>query len=148
MAEAEAETMILHEVGEARAEKLLGEAWGAMLAQLTSKHAELLARAVRDHLADCLVTLPTLLQREADGSLHFYVANLSGLRRALFPSLSTAYEQWQQHGNSKSLSRVSAQGERHWLHVARELMQTFHADAKNGDARLNHLAGHLESISL
>jgi len=34
------------------------------------------------------VRLPTLLQREAVGSLHFYLANLSGLRRALFPALS------------------------------------------------------------
>lgn len=148
MAETEAETMILHEVGEARAEKLLGEAWGVMLGQLTSKHAELLARAVRDHLADCLVTLPTLLQRHAEGSLHFYIANLSGLRRALFPALTTAYEQWQRHPNSKILSDVIAQGDTHWLKTARELMQVFDAEASNGDARLNHLAGHLESISL
>lgn len=148
MADAEAETMILHEVGEARAEKLLGETWGAMLGQLTSKHAELLARAVRDHLADCLVTLPTLLQRCAEGSLHFYIANLSGLRRALFPALSAAYEQWQHNADSKKLLDVIAQGETHWLKIARELMQTFYAEAPNGDARLNHLAGHLESISL
>ena len=148
MAEAEAETMILHEVGEARAEKLLGEAWGAMLGQLTSKHAELLARAVRDHLADCLVTLPTLLQRHADGSLHFYIANLSGLRRALFPALSAAYEQWQRDPTSPQLLDVIARGEKHWLKTARELMQVFAAEATNGDARLNHLAGHLESISL
>jgi hypothetical protein len=65
-----------------------------MLGQLGSRHAELLARAVRDHLADCLVTLPTLLKREAIGSLHFYLANLSGLRRALFPALPQAYDAW------------------------------------------------------
>ena len=148
MAEAEAETMILHEVGEARAEKLLGEDWAGMLGQLSSKHAELLVRAVRDHLADCLVTLPTLLERETYGSLHFYIANLSGLRKALFPALSAAYEAWQQNGKSEALLAVIAQGESHWLKVARQLMQDFHADATNGDARLNRLAGHLESISL
>ncbi len=54
MAEAEAEAMILHEVGEARAERLLGPAWAEMLGRLNARHAELLARAVRDHLADCL----------------------------------------------------------------------------------------------
>ena len=140
--------MILHEVGEARAEKLLGEDWGRMLGQLNSKHAELLVRAVRDHLADCLVTLPTLLQRETYGSLHFYIANLSGLRKALFPALSLAYEAWQQNGKPENLLEVIAQGESHWLVVARKLMQDFHADALNGDARLNRLAGHLESISL
>src|SRR4030065_399157 len=53
-----------------------------MLAQLTSKHAELLVRAVRDHLADCLMTLPTLLEREAIGSLPFFFVHLFGSRRA------------------------------------------------------------------
>ena len=148
MAEAEAETMILHEIGEARAEKLLGEAWGEMLRQLTSKHAELLARAVRDHLADCSVTLPTLLQRGAHGSLHFYIANLSGLRRALFPALCAAYEQWQQEGDDEMLSTAVADGEAHWRRIALQLLQRFQTDTQNGDAQLNHLAGHLESISL
>ena len=148
MAEAEAEAMILHEVGEARAEKMLGEAWGAMLNQLTAKHAELLARAVRDHLADCLVTLPTLLQRAAHGSVHFYIANLSGLRRALFPIVITAYEQWQQTGDSEMFLSVITHAESHWLNIARDLMDTFNAEAPNGDARLSHLAGHPEFISL
>ena len=148
MAETEAETMILHEVGEARAEKLLGEDWGTMLGRLDSKHAELLARAVRDHLADCLVTLPTLLQRETYGSLHFYMANLSGLRRALFPALLAAYEDWQESSNTEELAALIAEGENHWLRVTRKLMNDFHSDIANGDARLNHLAGHLESIRL
>lgn len=148
MAEAEAEAMILHEVGEARAAKLLGEPWSAMLGQLTFKHAELLARAVRDHLADCLVTLPTLLQRNATGSLHFYIANLSGLRRALFPILITAYEQWQTNDDNAMFLSVISHAETHWRNVAHGLLDRFHADPPNGDARLNELAGHLESISL
>ncbi|MEQ1592041.1 MAG: Sfum_1244 family protein [Thiobacillaceae bacterium] len=148
MAEAEAETMILHELGEARAEKLLGAQWNDMLGQLTSKHAELLVRAVRDHLADCLVTLPTLLQREACGSLHFYIANLSGLRRALFPALSAAYEGWHTRRDSAGLSAAILRGEAHWLGVAQQLMADFNAAPENGDARLNQLAGHLDPISL
>ena len=43
------------------------------------------SRAARDHLADCLVTLPVLLEREAAASLHFWFANLDGMRQALFP---------------------------------------------------------------
>ena len=141
MAEAESETMILHEIGEARAESLLGEDWNAMLGQLTSKHAELLARAVRDHLADCLLTLPTLLEREAVGSLHFYLANLSGLRRALFPALPQAYENWLDSRNTAKLAEVVAAAETHWLDTARQLITTYHSDPKQGDARLNTLAG-------
>jgi hypothetical protein len=141
MAEAESEAMILHEIGEARAESLLGEDWNTMLGHLTSKHAELLARAVRDHLADCLLTLPTLLEREAMGSLHFYLANLSGMRRALFPALPQAYESWLDDRNTARLAQVVATAETHWLDTARQLIATYRHDPERGDARLNTLAG-------
>jgi hypothetical protein len=141
MVEAESEAMILHEIGEARAESLLGEDWNAMLGQLGSRHAELLARAVRDHLADCLVTLPTLLEREAIGSLHFYLANLSGLRRALFPALPQAYDAWLDSRDTAGLARTVAAAETHWLNAARKLTATFHRDPAHGDAQLNALAG-------
>ena len=140
MAEAESEAMILHEIGEARAESLLGEDWNVMLDHLSSRHAELLARAVRDHLADCLVTLPTLLEREAIGSLHFYLANLSGLRRALFPSLPQAYDAWLGNGDTAKLPALVEAAKAHWLEAARLLTATYHRDPAQGDARLNALA--------
>jgi hypothetical protein len=112
-----------------------------MLGQLTSRHAELLARAVRDHLADCLVTLPTLLEREAIGSLHFYLANLSGLRRALFPALPQAYEAWLDSRDTARLAQTVAAAESHWLGAARRLTSTYHRDPAHGDAQLNTLAG-------
>lgn len=140
MVEAEAEAMILHEIGEARAGALLGADWNAMLGELGSRHAELLVRAVRDHLADCLVTLPTLLERGAIGSLHFYLANLSGLRRALFPALVQAYESWLDHRNPAELAGVVAAAEAHWLNTARRLSAAYHRDPAQGDARINALA--------
>lgn len=141
MAEAESEAMILHEIGEARAEKLLGEEWNTMLGQLGSRHAELLARAVRDHLADCMVTLPTLLEREAVGSLHFYLANLSGLRRALFPALQQAYEAWLHDRDAGRFAALVHKGEAHWLDAARRLAAAYHRNPAEGDAQLNALAG-------
>jgi len=148
MAEAEAEAMILHEVGEARAEKLLGPEWSDMLGRLNARHAELLARAVRDHLADCLVTLPTLLEREATGSLHFYLANLSGQRRALFPTLPLAYENWLASGDPAPLRELAQAGEAHWLKAARRLIELAR-DRAGADARLHDLAtGDLGSLKL
>jgi len=141
MAEAESEAMILHEIGEARAEALLGEEWNAMLGELASRHAELLARAVRDHLADCLVTLPALLEREAVGSLHFYLANLSGLRRALFPSLLQAYDAWLDDHDGRRLAKLIARAENHWLDKARELTRTWQRNPADGDRVLSALAG-------
>jgi hypothetical protein len=141
MAEAESEAMILHELGEARAESLLGADWNAMLGGLASRHAELLVRAVRDHLADCLVTLPTLLEREAAGSLHFYMANLSGLRRALFPALPLAYETWLGNRDRAPLADLVAKAAIHWLDRARQLTARYHRDPAAGDAQISALAG-------
>jgi hypothetical protein len=120
-----------------------------MLGQLGSRHAELLARAVRDHLADCLVTLPTLLDREATGSLHFYLANLSGLRRALFPALPQAYEKWLDHRNAATLASLVTAAKTHWLEVAQQLTATYHRDPEQGDPAINALAcGNLASLKL
>ena len=55
------ETLLLHELGEQRAGRLLGPDWAAMRLALPTARADLYARAVRDHLADLDVTLPTLL---------------------------------------------------------------------------------------
>ena len=112
-----------------------------MLARLESRHAELLVRAVRDHLADCLVTLPTLIERDASGSLHFYLANLSGLRRALFPSLLKAYESWLADRDGARLAGLVARAEAHWLDKARQLSAAFHSNPTLGDAQIAALAG-------
>lgn len=140
MAEAESEAMILHELGEARAGMLLGDDWRTMLGQLGSRHAELLVRAVRDLLADCLVTLPTLLERDAAGSLHFYLANLTGLRRALFPALMNAYGAWIDTGRREPLAALARQGAAHWLEVGQRLLAIWRQDPALADARLKALA--------
>ena len=64
MTDRETETLILHERGEHAAGQLLGPDWEDMIAGFTRRRAELLARAVRDNLADCLFTLPALIERD------------------------------------------------------------------------------------
>jgi len=122
MVAAETETLILHELGEARAGGLLGERWEEMLAGLSERRAELLARAVRDNLADCLSTLPGLLEREARGSIHFYFSQFDGLRKELFPALAAAYREWRESGAAGALRPAIERGAAHWSSVARELL--------------------------
>jgi hypothetical protein len=117
MAAAEAETLILHELGEHRAARELSPAWERMLAGFTRRHAELFARAARDHLADCTTTLPALLEREASGSLHVWFSGLDGLRRELFPRLVAAYEAWRGGDRGCALSAAIAAGAVHWRDV-------------------------------
>ena len=91
MADGEIETLVLHEEGEIAAGRVLGSDWSSKLAGFTGKRAELLARSVRDNLADCLVTLPGLLQRGAEDSLHFWFSTFDGMRREMFPRLVESY---------------------------------------------------------
>lgn len=128
MAAQESETLILHELGEAMAEPLLGPAWREMLTSFTGRRAEILARAVRDNLADCLSTLPALVERCAEGSLHFHFANFEGMRRALFPALAEAYRIWRESGSTQALRETVEAGREHWTAAALRLLGTYSAD--------------------
>jgi len=122
MADNELETMILHELGEAKAGELLGEAWGAMALQLSRTRGEPVARAVRDLLADCLSTLPGLLERDNLPALHFYFATFDAPRRELFPQALEAYDQFLRSGASDRLWQVVREGKERWLECARGLL--------------------------
>ena len=121
MADAERETLILHELGEHAAGRLLGEAWEALMAQAGERRLEITARAVRDLLADTLVTLPTLVEREAVPSLHFWFATFAGLRRELFPRLTAARDAWVESGSLEAIREAVEAGREHWLRVAGEM---------------------------
>ena len=122
MAENEAESMILHELGEARAGALLGAAWEETIASRVRTPAETHARAVRDLLADCLSTLPALIARENVPALHFHFATFDAPRRELFPQALAAYEEFARGGSLTPLERVAAEGAERFLAEARALL--------------------------
>jgi hypothetical protein len=99
-----------------------------MLGGLSQRRAELLARAVRDHLADCLSTLPALIERGVEPSIHFYFANLEGLRRSLFPRLTAAYTTWRKTGDEADLRLAYLDGQTHWREAARRMLATWQGD--------------------
>ena len=117
MTDAEIETLILHELGERVAGAALSPAWERMLGSFTRRKAELFARAARDHLADCTVTLPALLARGASTSLHLWFAGLDGLRGELFPRARDAYDLWRRGDGGSALAAASAAGAVHWKRV-------------------------------
>ena len=144
MAAAEAETLILHELGEHRAARELSPAWERMLGGFTRRKAELFARAARDHLADCTTTLPALLERDAAPSLHFWFSGFDGMRRELFPRLVTAYEEWRGGDRGRALSAGVAAGAVHWRSLCvrtLKLHETLGADAESAVEMLAASAG-------
>jgi len=139
IAELETETLILHELGERRAAALLGPQWEEMLAALDDRRIELVARAVRDLLADCLSTLPTLLERDAFASVHFWFANLEGMRGLLAPDLRAGYLRWRGDapaGSAALAEAVQAQRE-HWLAQAQRMLAAWRQDAAAGAAAIS-----------
>ena len=122
MTEGEIETLILHEEGELAAGRMLGGEWADMLSGLQGKRAEIFARAVKDNLADCLVTLPGLLERGGGDSLHFWFATFDGLRREMFPRLLAAYGSRVGAGDTAILA-VAKAGQAHFLELARRLIE-------------------------
>ncbi len=127
--DAQVEAVILHELGEARAGAALGEGWEAMLVGFEREPAELLARAVRDNLADCLTTVPALVARGDTPAIHLWFASFEGLRRELFPRLVAGYEAWRRDGERAALRDAATAGAAHWDAVARRLL------ALSGDER-------------
>jgi len=123
MTDTEIEALVLHEIGEVQAGQALGDIWREMLDAFPRSRLELMARAVRDHLADCLSTLPALLERGHPPSLHFYFANLSGMRKQIYPALLNAYQHWVQYADTSELRQQVEAGRSHWLQVAEELVQ-------------------------
>ncbi len=123
MTDTEINALVLHEIGEVEAGQTLGESWQEMINSLPRSRLELMARAVRDHLADALSTLPALIAKQHPPSLHFYFANMSGIRREIYPALLQAYDKWVEYGETGELRRQIACGKEHWMRLAEELLQ-------------------------
>lgn len=122
MTEVETESVILHEVGEALAGEHLGEAWHDLLAALSRSKGEIMARAARDILADCLSTLPRLAERDNGAALHFYFANFSGMRRYLFPEAMSAYQRWSENHDRQALHELVRTGATRWLDITSQML--------------------------
>jgi hypothetical protein len=131
MTDSEIEAVILHELGECLAGEQLGESWNDLLLAVSGSRAELMVRAVRDHLADCISTLPTLLADGNAASLHFYFANLKGMRRELFPRLLDAYRHWLDSGSLDRMKGEVRTGAESWRERADRLLEIYRRHGEN-----------------
>jgi hypothetical protein len=110
MTDREIDNALLHEQGEYEAGQRLGDTdWNAMLMDL----------------ADCLVTLPRITEPESldEPALHFYLGNLTHMRKAIFPALLTAYEDWREDGDAGRLREAAKTGREHWLQLGSEMIE-------------------------
>lgn len=139
----EIEVLLLHEEGEHRAGIRLGEHWGSLLLALVETPAELMARAVRDHIADCQVTLPGLIEAGSEASIHFFLGNLTSMRKQIFPGLEAAYREWLTTGDMEPLRVIARDGRGHWEHLAHAMMDLY----LEGGERMEEEIGELVQAS-
>lgn len=123
MAREQRETLLLHELGEHAAGLALGAAWENYFERLQDRRREILARAVRDLLADCLVTLPAIAARRSEHAAHFWFATFGGMRRTLFPRLQDAYRSLREVADWSPLEEAIDAGRAHWERTARALVR-------------------------
>ena len=117
----ELDAAVLHEIGEIQAgESLPG--WHQMMSDITFTQAEIMARAVRDHYADALYTLPTLIKNNNQASIHFYFANLTNMRKHIFPSLMKAYEKWSESNDIDAIEQTISHAVNHWRDIAEQML--------------------------
>jgi hypothetical protein len=133
------ESVLLHEKGEVLAAKELGAEWEQMLAGLPHSKTELMIRAVRDHLADSLTTLPGLVEEGKDASLHFYFANLPNMHKHLFPALLQAYESWVKLGRREVIEELLPASNTHWSRLARQILDLYRKNTDDYVKRLQAL---------
>ena len=130
----ELDTLRRHEIGEVRAGRLLGEFWPELLCSLPRSRAEIMLRAVRDHLADCLETLPALIDADDAARLHFWFGGLTGMRKEIFPALWRGYEAWREGGGIRSLRDTVGRGREHWLDIGIRCVELYRDDPAAVDA--------------
>jgi hypothetical protein len=129
------ETATLHELGEYRVGRWLGDRWQALRRALPHERADAHARALRDLLADLSVTLPTLLERGDPAPLHAWFAAHDGLPALLAPQLGQAYAAWRGGGRHLLRQAIDSALDR-FETTARELIDLWSRDGAAAAARI------------
>ncbi len=138
MTDNELDAAVLHEIGEIQAgENLHG--WHEMMSDITFTQAEIMARAVRDHYADTLHTLPTLIKNNNQASIHFYFANLTNMRKHIFPSLMNAYNRWCEDKDIATIEQIVASSLDHWKSIAEQMLALHQLDDEQCSVRIETL---------
>ena len=139
MTETEVDKVIEHERGEIKAGILLGNKWHELLFSLPHSKASIMLRAIRDHLADSLTTLPSLLRKNSSASWHFYFGNLNNMRKDLYPSLIKGYDEWYKTGSLSKMTEVIENGEQHWSNLCMQVLQTNQTDIKKQQVEIQNI---------
>jgi hypothetical protein len=126
---------IQHEIGEMHEEVLARDTWRAIIAGFPHSPVELLARALKDLLADTGPggTLERILAARDAVSLGFFVAFFDGMGREIFPGLRPAFAAFMAAQDWSRVEAAVAAGYAAASRQARCLVEIFQEGERRGD---------------
>ncbi|MEW6188344.1 MAG: Sfum_1244 family protein [Thermodesulfobacteriota bacterium] len=121
----EMETILHHELGEALDRTFPKKLWRSTLGLFPFSRIELYLRTLKDLLADTHPrgTLSFIIRGEKTGALGFYLSNMRGLRRALFPEMVPAIRQFRSKGNWEEMDAVRKLGRERMMQSAQKIIE-------------------------
>ena len=126
---AQKDNFIYHEIGEMKDSTFDPVIWRELIAAFPHSPTELLARAVKDLLADTTQhgTLCHLIRNRKAAALGFYVAFQDGLLKELFPELRTAFRDFTKTRNWRIIEEAVATGYRNAKNFTEKIVHIFQA---------------------
>jgi hypothetical protein len=131
----EVETYVYHELGEILDPVFDRDLWRHMLAAFPQTLVELLARTVKDILADTTEhgRLRFVMKHKRLFSLGFYVAFLDGLRKELFPEIVEAFNLFKVSHDWTTVEEAVEEGYRRARTRAEAMIAIFRAGQERND---------------
>lgn len=131
------ETYIYHEIGEIRDTVFDADIWRQLIAAFPHTPVEILARAVKDLLADTnkYGTLHYITKERKTALLGFYVAFIDGMIKALFPELRLAFSDFTKTRNWQGIEQAVSIGYENARRYAEEIIDIFRTGKQNKDMK-------------
>ena len=134
---AEVETYIYHELGELQDKIFDRNTWREIIATFPHSPIELLARSVKDLLADTneTGTLRHIMRERKTASLGFYVAFLDGLTKELFPEPVEAFRDFSQTRDWRLIEQAISAGYNTAQYYARAISSIYQRGKEKNDMK-------------
>ncbi len=129
----QAQTYIYHEIGELKENVFRLDIWRKLISQFPQTPIELLARAVKDLLADTHPsgTLCQIIKKKNSAAIGFYAAFIDGIAKVLFPEIRSAFEHFESHSDWQKIEQARCKG----LSTAKQYAQDMIALYQKGRER-------------
>jgi hypothetical protein len=134
---AQKETFVYHEIGEMRESVFDRTVWREVITAFPRTPIELLARAIKDLLADTneFGTLPFIVRERNPAALGLYVAFFDGLAKEIFPELRTSFDAFATTKDWRIIEKAVAIGYATAKEHAEKIVSLFQAGKQKDDMK-------------